>query len=166
MDPERMRAARHILQLTLEGKLEVDNTSFEYEAEGVGLLIWDVSGAMRALQARGPHFPYKIPLDYMAMVVANYAFDAEKVASVDHTIPGIAAVFWNPLEERGEYAVIDGTHRIKKALGLGVEFSVLLLTAQESYDNLIWAPESVWAGKLVLMAWEKQGPIEIEGITT
>lgn len=165
MDQEYLRAASHIVRLTLEGKIGWNETSFEYQIDDVGLLIWNVSGAMRALTARGPHFPMTIPLDYMALIVENYDFDQGKVETVDHTIPGIAAVFWNPLERRGEYAVIDGTHRIKKALGLGVEFTVLPLTAAESYNNLVWAPDAVWAGEPVLVAWEKEGPIGIEGVT-
>ena len=165
MDQEYMDAARYIVKLTLEGKLAMDSTSFEYHVEGLGLLIWNVSGALTCFQEGDKRTGVSIPLDYMAKVVENYDFNRARVEEVDHTVPGIAAVFWNPLEERGEYAVIDGTHRIKKALGLGVEFPVLLLTAEESYANLVWAPEVVWAGREMLVAWEKRGPLGIEGIS-
>lgn len=166
MDQEYMAAARHILQLTAEGVLDIDGVSFEYQVEGLGLMIWNVSGAMRCFKEGDKRTGVTIPLDYMAKVVENYDFNRARVGEVDHTIPGIAALFWNPLEWRGEYAVIDGTHRIKKALSLGVEFPVLLLTAAESYANLVWAPQSVWAGEQILLEWEKQGPIAIEGINT
>jgi hypothetical protein len=141
MTPEDQRTARLLLDKVMRGELSWDTETFDYDVPGLGRWTWDVTAAKQILTT-WTREALPMPAEVTADIARQYRYAEERLPLVDPALPGIAASFWYPPEQRRVLVLIDGTHRCVRAMREGRPFHVFLLSEAESDSCLLDAPSN------------------------
>lgn len=114
---------------------------YHYDVPGYGVLVWDIIRAKQAV-ARGETVArLPVPPPEMENIMRRCDWDAQHLAHVDITQPGIAA----PFRWQGQtiYVPIDGIHRVVRAYREGKGMEMDLLTDEASRACLLSGPREL-----------------------
>jgi hypothetical protein len=144
MQQEDMEESIELLRLHREGKLDANTVTFSYNTDSLGRLTWNVTKALALVQEHGSPL-VEVPREVMEQVRDHYRYREEPdwravVDAADPTVPGVGAGFWHPDFKEWYTVLIDGTHRCVRAVELHLPFHAYLLSPQDSYACLLFAP--------------------------
>jgi len=125
----------------------VKHEAFRYDVPNVGFVRWDVTLAQECVAAGQIRTTVPIEPAEMQNIAQRNSWEPAKLPFVDPSLPGIAA----PLVWDGaiHYVLIDGNHRLARALQDGLPFSAHLLTDEA-------ARRCVIEGSAALLPWSYQ----------
>ena len=111
--------------------------TYQYKIPGFFLLLFDVDRAIELVEAGETNGIVEIDRDEMIAIALRNDWRAERVAAVDHRIPGIAAPVYIPEIQRIVFILIDGTHRCVAALQAGKPFYARILNSRAADQIMI-----------------------------
>lgn len=114
--------------------------TYRYTIQGEQDLVWDITKAKRlALNNDNLRAITEIPRAEMEDILRRFDYDKEYARTVDPSQPGIGAPMVMEVGGRTAIAfiVIDGVHRIARAVELNKPFKVRLLTDEASRACLV-----------------------------
>lgn len=104
---------------------------FRYEWDnGDPPMVWDITKAKELVACQQTIGTEPKAIDHDAMIVLDQGnvLDDAVVAKADPSVPGIAAPIVDTDKQMVIYVLIDGQHRLRKALRTGQGFTAWLLT--------------------------------------
>jgi hypothetical protein len=121
------------------GQLQHECYTLTFRDPADGLASWDVTIAKQLVAAGHIEACVEIPRDIMQGIAdRNEEWIPAKLDAADPSVPGISVPM--VLDGHIMYQLIDGNHRIAKALREGRTFQTYLLTAEASRACLIHGP--------------------------